>query len=196
MSEISGAPHAAPEARKRTDLSLELLRQHTLLQLLTARMNETAEALDQAIPIPLQHVQRGLAVHRDYLIDSHHRLEALVADALASSTGAEVRTLLAECATSHPLAEKFQKEVRALVDLEPSLSPSTRTRAAALFRAEAKRIETHHGREDEVYAGLNRYLPEDVRTRILTGARAFDPDRIAAEIELVAWASSVHPSSG
>jgi hypothetical protein len=195
MSEISGAPHAAPEARKRKDLSLELFRQHTLLQLLTARMNETADSLDHALPYPMERMQRALSVHKDYLIDSHHALERLVAEALVSSTAPEVRSLLAECASSHPLADQFQKDVRAVVDKEPSLSPATRARAALLFRAEAKRIETHHGREDEVYAGLNQYLPEDVRTRILTGARAFDPDRIAAEVELVAWASSLHPSS-
>jgi hypothetical protein len=195
MSEISGAPHAAPEARRRTDLSLELLRQHTLLQLMTARMNETAEALDLALPYPMQHLERAMAVHRDYLIEVHHRLESLLRGHLTSVAAPEVRSLLAECASSHPMADLFQKELRVVVEKEPGLGSATRARMAALIRAEAQRIETHHAREESVYVNLHQYLPGAAEAEIVKAACGFDPARIAAEIELMAWASSVHPSS-
>lgn len=177
------------------DLSLELMRQHTLLSVMTARMRETGEALTRgAVPEP-KRIDRALEVYRKFHLEVHHADEARLAKALARSRAAAVRAYLADCAREHPRGEAFEKAVREGMrgDLAPR-GPAA-ARLAELFRAEADRVDQHHEHEDEVYRSIDRYLTPAVRKRLLGEIRRFDGPRIAAEIGLIAWASQIHPSA-
>ncbi len=177
------------------DLSLELMRQHTLVSVMTARMRETAEGLARGSTPDPRRIERALAVYRAFHLEVHHADEALLARSLAKVAAPEVRTLLSECAREHPLAEGFEASVRSALKGELAPRGPAALRIARLFREEADRVEQHHEREDEVYRTLDRYLSAAVRRRLLGQIRRFDGPRIAAEIALIAWASQIHPSA-
>ncbi len=171
------------------------MRQHTLISVMTARMRETAESLARGSTPDPRRLARALGVYRRFHREVHHADEARLARSLARTKAPEVRALLAECAREHPSAEAFEKDVRAAAkgDLAPR-GPAA-LRLSELFRREADRVEQHHEREDDVYRSLARYLSPAVRRRLLGEIRRFDGPRIAAEIDLIAWASQVHPSA-
>ena len=177
------------------DLSLELMRQHTLVSVMTARMRETAEGLARGSTPDPRRIERALAVYRAFHLEVHHADEALLARSLARVRAPEVKALLADCAREHPLAEEFERNVRAALRGDLAARGPAALRLAQLFREEADRVEAHHEREDEVYRTLDRYLSAAVRRRLLAQIRRFDGPRIAAEIALIAWASQIHPSA-
>lgn len=186
----------SPEGRiALNDLSLELMRQHTLLSVMTARMRETAEGLlRRSAPDP-RRMERALEAYRRFHREVHHADEALLAKSLARSKAPEVRALLAECARAHPQAEAFERSVRAAMSHDAGSGAAAAHRLSELFRAEADRVEQHHEREDDVYRALDRYLSAATRKRLLASIRRFDGPRIAAEIGLISWASQIHPSA-
>lgn len=174
------------------DLALEMMRQHTLLMVMTARMRETSDRLEHGAPVVRDRLERGLGVHRRFLIDLHQANEAALAKALAKVADAEVKARLRDCALEHPKAAAFEEKARELVARD---GPEASRALGALFRAEADRLDEHHGREDEMYRGLDRFLPAAARARLLAAFRKFEAGHIAAEIDLIAWSAQIHPSS-
>jgi hypothetical protein len=191
---------APPLARRRpktseNDLILELTRQHTLLQVMAARMRETAEVLEHSTRPDPRRIERALNLHRRYLIEVHHPNDQLVQSALAKSRRASVRALLARCAVEHLKAEEFQRDVRAIVEKSGPITPVTAKKIAEKFRAEADRVEEDHEAEDEVYAQLDELIPLTERQKLFEQIRRFDVSRAGAETALIAWASQIHPAA-
>ncbi len=194
MMEALKTEEETPASSLTTDLALELMRQHTLLSIMAARMRETASVLQRATRIDGPRLDRALEVHRRYLIEVHEENEARLDRALAAASSPQVRAQLKECAASHPLSQEFHDAARSLRDASPE--PAARAaRLAALFKAEADRLEQHHEREGEVYRRLDRWLSPGVRRRLLSELRRFDAAHINAEIALISWASQIHASA-
>ena len=177
------------------DLALELMREHTLLNVMAARMRETADVLQRGVAVERSRVERALDVHRRFLIEVHHEHERRVDAALSRSTEPEVQARVADCRKEHPRAEAFQTAARAALGTLGTLAPAARQNLASLLRAEAERFEEHHAREDDAYRRIDRWIPAGERTRILAEIRAFDASHVSAEIALISWAAQAHPSA-
>ncbi len=194
--EEEGESRSRPETSFRTELGLELYRQHTLLSVMAARMRESADALDRGSKLEPTRLQRGLDAHRRFLIEVHHEDERHLASALAGVSDPAVRRALAECAEEHPTEAEFQRNASQLLGEGSLHDRKTARRLSRLFREEAGRIEAHHAREEEaIYRHLEQILPAATLAKLLRAVRAFDNERITAEIALSSWASQLHPSS-
>lgn len=191
MEEGQGAPTTL-----RTDLALELHREHTLLYVMAARMRETAEWFERGTGFDPARIRRGLEVHRRYLLEVHQPNDERVAKALARSKSAAIRAALAECRAQHPKAQEFQREAEALVREVPAPKSEAARSLARLYREEADRVEKHHAHEEEtLYWHLERHLSAAVRHRLLAEVQRVDETRVGAEVALVSWASQLHPAA-
>lgn len=179
-----------------TDPILHLQREHTLLQQLSARMREVADALHRHEPEAADEASHGLAIHREIVIELHHAKEALLADAVREVPNHGRDAPLAACGQAHPKAGEFEKEAeRALGDLRRGVAASA-DRLAALFRAEADRLLAHHGDEEgKLYKDLEKLLPQRAQQRLAELFHAFSAKSSAAEARLAAWSSKQHPAS-
>jgi hypothetical protein len=171
-------PHRAPD-----DLALELMREHTLLTVLVGRMHETATALERGIVIGRERLQRGLDVHRRFLLEVHYVHAKRIARALGVAGDPEVNARLAECAADHPNGEQFQRETSDLLKNGRVGSNEAKARwMAGLWQAEADRIEDDDAREDDLYRRIHRLIPKPERARLLRALRRFDAHNVDAEI--------------
>ncbi|MCI4368268.1 MAG: hypothetical protein L3K09_01715 [Thermoplasmata archaeon] len=177
------------------DLALELMREHTLLNVMAARMRESADGLERGNPVNRVRLERGLEVHRRYLIEVHHEHERLVDEALAASRDPTARARADDCALEHPKAAAYQGAVRALLAKTRGSAAPDGVALGRLIRQEADRLEEHHGKEDDVYRRLDRLLAPAERARLLGAIRTFDASHVSAEIALIAWAAQIHPSA-
>ncbi len=194
--EDEGEGRSRPETSFRTESGLELYRQHTLLSVMAARMRESADALDRGTRLDPLHVQRALDAHRRFLIEVHHEDERRLASALAGASDLSVRHALLECAAEHPKEAEFQRHASRLLQEGSVHDRKTARRLSRLFREEAGRIEAHHTHEEEaIDRHLEQILPAATLAKLLRAVRAFDNERITAEIALSSWASQLHPSS-
>jgi hypothetical protein len=187
------APPRAPVVGE--DLALELYREHTLLFVLAARLRETADRLERAPLRSPERLRTGLEVHRRFVLQVHLPNDELVGAALTRSRDAHVRGLLVECAAAHAGSVAFPEDVEVAL-AEPGHLAAPRPDLAALYRAEADRLETHHERESEfLYPRLDAVLSSSTRQQLLQEVLRIDLGRIGAEIALLSWAASLHPTS-
>lgn len=189
-----GVGAAAHHPRSSNDLGFELYREATLLLILAARLAETADALDRGAPVDPARLRRALDVHHRFLIDVRRADLARLERALATVSSA--RAALARWAEerAHPFA--FERAVADRWAGGLSGRGPAGAALARLFREEARRLEAEAEWEEEnLPAHLDRWLPRTTQGRLLREIRAFDTARVAAEIDLISWASQVHPSS-
>ncbi len=178
------------------DLGLELYRQQTLLAIMTARMRETAGALEHRTAFDLARLRRALEVHRRYLLEVHLADEERLARTIARTKVEAANPLLKVLRAAHPKAVEFEQEAEAL--LERGLAPGSETvhRLARLFTEEADRIDQHQAWETEnLHGHIDAWLPKPVQSRLLAQIRRFNAARVDAEIALISWASQLHPSA-
>ncbi|HEV2519955.1 MAG TPA: hypothetical protein VGX00_04965 [Thermoplasmata archaeon] len=173
-----------------------MFRQHSLVEMLSARMLETADALDHDLPVTPERVRRALRIHRGFLIEFHIPSDAWVAGELRAVRSSRVERVVRECASEPKRAAEFQASAGALI--ESSLSPGSLAAhtLATIFRTEAGRIERHHAEEGEVVEpGLGGWVPPSRRRGLLSQIRRLYRTHVKDELALVAWASQIHPSS-
>jgi hypothetical protein len=195
------AEAAAPSLRRRagvsfrSDLGLELYRQHTLLSIMAARMRESADGVVRRKRIDPTRLRRALDVHQGYLLDVHQENERRVLEALEGSTDPKVIKSIEECRVEHEKSRRFQVEARRFLS-EGAEEDASVSRLAKLLRSEASHIEDHHAHEEQqLYRNLDRLLAANVLDSLLREIRQFDNRRINAEIALSSWASELSPSS-
>lgn len=176
-----------------SDLALELYRQQTLLQILTARMRETAAALERRGSFDPARLRRALDAHKRYLLEVHEVDEQRLARAIARGRAAAVAPLLATLREGPVRALEFERAVEARLE-DPS--PSGARDLARRFAAEAERIDLHQVWEAErIHAHIDRWLARPTQRRLLAEIRRFNAARVDAEIALISWASQLHPSA-
>jgi hypothetical protein len=181
-------------ARRPNDLGFELYRQHTLLLIMAARMRETAAALERGTSIEPDRLRRLVDVHRAWMREVRDADVERVGRALARVPAA--RTALERCKAEHHRTGEFEEVARGLISAGVPAEGTGAKRLAALVREEAQRMELHSAWEQEnLHSQLDRWLPKAVQSRLLRELRTFDTQRIGAEIDLISWASQIHPSS-
>lgn len=194
------SPATAGESHRHSgatsDPVLHLQREHTLLQQLAARMREVADALHRHDPESTEEAGRGLAIHKEILVELHHAKEALLADAVREVPNHGRDSPLAQCDAAHPKAREFQRDAElALAEARRGVA-AARERLAALFRAEADRLMVHHGEEEaKLYKDLEKLLPRRAQERLAELFHGFSAKSSAAEARLAAWSSKLSPAS-
>ena len=200
---VSRGAASAPDEGERdanrprsNDLALELYRQRTLLQIMTARMRETAAVLERARSVDPARIRRAVDVHRRFLIEVHHADGERVLRAIPRGKDEPGLHYLAEMEKAKLEALEFERNVdAALSTLAAGGYPETRP-LARLFQREAERVERFQAWEAEtVHGKLDERLAKGSQDRLLAQIRQFDAARIGAEIGLIAWASQLHPSA-
>lgn len=186
-----------PRGRPRSnDLRLELFRQQTLLQVMAARMRETAAGLDGGFSVGPERLARAADVHARFLLEVHRTDDARILAALAEVPRAPTRSLARQVAEDLQRAEEFQQVLARAIAKGAAPTGGEARRLANLFRDEADRIDRHQAREVEgLDDRLDAWLSPDRRRQLLAEMRAFDSARVDAEVALVSWAAQIHPSS-
>jgi hemerythrin-like domain-containing protein len=180
----------------RSDLALELYRQHTVLNMMASRMRQTADILGTTQRVDAARIQRALDVHRSYLIEVHHTNEDKVARALEKIPDPDIRQALEICLREHPKADAFQSAAAAATEAGSRSPDSSARRLAELFRQEADRIDEHHQKEEQLlYLKLDRVLSETAQAAVLRSILEFNSQHANAETALTSWASQLTPSS-
>jgi hemerythrin-like domain-containing protein len=173
-----------------------LQRQHTLLQVMAARLRETAEGLERASAIPPGRLRQALDAHRRFLVELHQANEEEITTRLRKTGRRAAQAAAALCEREHPAALNFQRSAAELAQNEVSPGSDRARALAKLFRSEAERIERHHISEEEpLYAHLREWLPRPVLTRLGSEVRRRDAERVSAESALISWSSNIHPAS-
>ncbi|MCI4345372.1 MAG: hypothetical protein L3K07_01245 [Thermoplasmata archaeon] len=191
---MSGGP--PPRDNSRTDLVLELQRQHTLLQVLAGRLRETAEGLERAPSIPAGRLRQALDAHRRFLVELHQANEEEILAHLRETKIRGARAAAALCEREHPAALAFQQSAAELAPDEVAPRSDRGRALAKLFRAEAERIERHHVSEEEnLYAHLRDWLPSPLFARLGAKVLRRDAASVAAESALVSWSAQLHPAA-
>ena len=187
---------AGSERPHSNDLALELFRQQTLLQVLTARLREVAAAVERLGRVDAARLRRTLDVHRRYVVEVHEADDERVARTLLARMVDAAAPLFATVRAGRPAAVDFERAAEAFLDPAIASAPGGPVRLARLLSQEADRIDQHLTWEaDHLHAHLESWLPRPSRTRLLAQIRRFDAARVDAEIALVSWASQIHPSA-
>ena len=191
-----GEGEAEADRRRSNDLVLELYRQQTLLQILTARMRETASVLEHRGTFDVARLRRGLDVHRRYLLDVHEADEERLVRSLARRRVVEAEAFLQELNAARASAVAFERTVEDHIAASADRPGETARDLARLVSAEAERIDHHQQWEAErLHGRLDEWLPRATQGRLLAQIRKFDAARVDAEIALISWASQLHPSA-
>jgi hypothetical protein len=178
------------------DLALELFRQQTLLQVLTARLREVAAAIERIGRVDAARLRRTLDVHHRYVVEVHEADDERLARALLARKVDAAAPLVATARAGRPAALDFEHAAEAFLDPATAAAPEGPGRLARLLAVEADRIDQHLAWEaDRLHAHLEAWLPRPARSRLLAQIRRFDAARVDAEIALVSWASQIHPSA-
>ncbi|HYK93243.1 MAG TPA: hypothetical protein VEY07_04275 [Thermoplasmata archaeon] len=189
----AGEANSRPQSN---DLGLELYRQRTLLQIMTARLRETAGGVDRGTAVDLARVRRALDVHHRFLLEVHHSDAERVARAIAKSGGSSAGELLRDLEQAKQRAEQFEEAAAALIAKGVPGRSDPAHRLSQLFQAEAERIDQFQLWEaDHLHAHLDAWIPRPTQARLLGQLRKFDSARVDAEIALISWASQIHPSA-
>ncbi len=178
------------------DLGLELFRQQTLLQIMTARMRETASALERGAAVDLSRLRRAIDAHRRYLLEVHEADEEALARTLARTKVEAAEPLLRELRAARPRAHDFERQAEELIAQGPAPGSESAHRLSRLFAEEAERIDRQQAWESEsLHAHIDAWLAKPVQSRLLAQIRRFNAARVDAEIALISWASQLHPSA-
>jgi len=170
-------------------------REHTELQMLASRFHEVAAQVERGEPVTKADLAEGVEVHRRFLVELHHRREALIADALGATAGSAVAAAFARCRAEHPKAVEFESAAQALLSA-PGFGSAQLHRVAALFEREATRIVEHTKDEDDaIHRVVVDAVPPNVRAAFVEKTRALDSEAAAAEERLLAWSSRSNASS-
>jgi hemerythrin-like domain-containing protein len=197
----ASSPPTKPGGRVRrtsadAGLGYELYRQHTLLVMLAACLRHTAEEVQFGRDRAQTELRRGLQVHRDFLVKVHYPDEDRVIEVLEPVKDPEVFDAIVECKAEHPRASVFEREASLLGENLQKGNPSAKQDLVRALRQEADRIENHLAREEEMLTSrLGRWIPEPEQAKLLTQIRAYDNQRVSAEIDLLAWAAEIGPST-
>lgn len=189
------APTPVPTSSE-GDVAAHLLREHSLLEMLAARMHEVAAAMAAGEPVARDTVGRGLDLHRDLLIATHQKKDDWLVAALRPKATGEERNALAVCEIQHPLAEAFQNRCRPLLEKWNPVRGKVPASLAAAWEAEAERIQTHdHFEEEEIYHGPVGRLTLEQARELLRRFGTLRASSIATEARLSQWSSEEHPAS-
>lgn len=187
-------PSAGPNVS--LDVAVDLQRQHTLLQMMSERLRESATAMELTGTVPASRLERALDVHRRFLVEVHLANEDEVATRLRQSGASAARKLADRCAREHPHAAQFERAAALLLEAHGEQGSVHVTRLAELFRGEADRIERHHLAEEEpLIRNLDRWLAPQDRADLARGIRRRDAVRADAEDALVSWSAELHPAA-
>lgn len=185
-----------PDRPRSNDLGLELYRQRTLLQIMTARLRETSGGVERGTSLDLGRIRRALDVHHRFLVEVHHADAERLARMMARQEAAGAGELLTELEKAKGRALEFEAIAQGLLDQGVTGRSENAHRLSQLFHAEAERVDQFQAWEaDRLHARIDEGLPKAQQTRLLSQLRKFDSARVDAEIALISWASQIHPSA-
>jgi hemerythrin-like domain-containing protein len=183
----------SPAAR---DPVLSLRRDHTLLEMLAEGFHQVARNLATGSEVAADRIREGLEVHRLFLIETHHRREKILEEALAQLPGAPYAAELERCRTEHEAgrraAEGFEGDVARLGAGDRSAGTVL---AAAMDREALRWMEHHRWEEEHFYPAVHDRIPRELSDRIGEAMRSVRNQMGGVEERLVSWTSSLGPSS-